>query len=364
VNQLKRIGQTLVSEFGDAPRQELIVVDIDQSARPTYAQKREGVTTGKTQKHGQKCLQWSVTFCAGEVIDQKLKEGYRHCIDDFKQRYKEAVRVLGRIDILRIDGGYFSAENLQFLTKDQLFCTKVGVKLNCVKEELKKATKHYWKRVDKHTKIFDCGFINVFPKVSQKYRLILVKGQKIKERRIPKNQRKQGKGHRSYRITHHEMIFGILTNISGNPIHVYKFYKQRQTIENYFRDSNWSFEINKLPSQRFRANEAYLWLTTIVQNALVWFKRQCLPEDWQSCSHQKIRDELINRKALVTEEASYIQINFSIYFKYKEAHDFAASRLEIMKEALDNGEPLGNSWKFTTNISLPKHLKIEAPKQK
>jgi hypothetical protein len=54
------------------------------------------------------------------------------------------------------------------------------------------------------------------------------------------------------------VIFGILTNISGNPIHVYKFYKQRQTIENYFRDSNWSFEVNKLPSQQFRANQAYL----------------------------------------------------------------------------------------------------------
>ena len=48
VNQLKRIGQHLVSEFGDASRQELIIVDIDQSARPTYANKREGATTGKT----------------------------------------------------------------------------------------------------------------------------------------------------------------------------------------------------------------------------------------------------------------------------------------------------------------------------
>jgi len=71
-----------------------------------------------------------------------------------------------------------------------------------------------------------------------------------------------------------------------------------------------------------------------------------LPKDWQSCSHQKIRDELINRKALVTEEASYIQMNFSIYFKHKEIHDFAAKRLEIIKKALDNGEPLGNDWKF------------------
>ena len=130
----------------------------------------------------------------------------------------------------RYDGGYCRSENLQLLTKDQLFCTKVGAKLKGKQEELKKATRHYWKRVDKHTKIFDCGFINLFPNISQKYRLILVKGQKIKERRIPKNQRKQGKGHRSYRITYQEVIFGILTNLSSNPIHVYKFYKQRHLM--------------------------------------------------------------------------------------------------------------------------------------
>lgn len=158
----------------------------------------------------------------------------------------------------------------------------------CVQEGLKKAEGHYWKRVDKHTKVFDCGLMNIFPKVPQKYRLILVKGLKRKVRRLPKKQRKSGKGYRSDRITYHEVIFGILTNISGHPIHIYEFYKQRQTIENYFRDSNWSFKANKLPSQKFRANQAYLWLTSIVQNALVWFQRQCLPENWQSCSYQKI----------------------------------------------------------------------------
>ncbi len=105
-------------------------------------------------------------------------------------------------------------------------------------------------RYDKHTKVFDCGFISIFPKVSQQYRLILVKGQKQQNLRYPKNQRQQGKGYRCYRITYIEIIFGILTNIEGNPILIYEFYKQRQTIENYFRDSNWYFEIGKLPSQQ------------------------------------------------------------------------------------------------------------------
>lgn len=43
--------------------------------------------------------------------------------------------------------------------------------------------------------------MDIFPELTKKYRLILVKGQKMKERRIPQKQRKQGKGYRSYRIT-------------------------------------------------------------------------------------------------------------------------------------------------------------------
>ena len=69
--------------------------------------------------------------------------------------------------------------------------------------------------------------------------------------------------------------------------------------------------------------------------------------------YQKIRDELINRKALGRYEIGYIQINFSIYFKHKEVHDFAANRLEMFKKSLDNGEPLENFWKFAVKPSLP-----------
>ena len=307
------------------------------------------------------CLQWSVAFSAGEVIDQQLKEGYRHCIDDFKERYQEALNVLGRIDILRIDGGYLSIENLQFL-KEQLFGTKASINLNSVKEGLKKSQGHYWKRVDEHTKIFDCGLMNIFPEVPNKYRLILVKSLKRKERRIPKKQRQSGKGYRSYHITYQEIILGILTNLSANPISVYKFYKQRQTIENYFRDSNWSFEVGKLPSQKFRANQAYLWLMSIIQNALLWFKHQCLPKEWQSSSYQKIRDELINHKALVTEKNSSVQINFSKYFKHKEIHNFASNKLEHMKKCIDNQEPLLRFWTFSTNLSLAEGLYKETLK--
>jgi len=357
VNQLKRIGQTLVNQFGDAPQKDIIIVDIDQSTRPTYANKREGATTGKTVKHGQKCLQWSVAFCAGEVIDQQLKEGYRHCIDDFKERYLQALQVLGRIDILRIDGGYLSAANLRLL-EDQRICTKASVNLTCVKEGLQMAQGHYWKHVDRHTKIFDCGWMRIFSDVPHQYRLILVKGQRRQEKRIPKRQRSSGRGHRCYRITYRDIIFGILTNIPGKALQIYQFYKERQRIENYFRDSYWSFETGKLPSQFFRANQAYLWFVSLVQNALVWCKRQCLPPQWQTCSYQTIRDELINRKALVREHPEFVSLNFSRYFKYPDVHHAAATRLECMKMAIEQGKPLEAYWEFSSLPSVTERFLI------
>ena len=82
-------------------------MDIDQSARLTNAQKRERVTFVQTQKKGQKCRGWSVAFCAGEVIDQERQSWVQNCIDDFKQRYQTVLRVLGRIEYHRGDGGYY-----------------------------------------------------------------------------------------------------------------------------------------------------------------------------------------------------------------------------------------------------------------
>jgi len=72
VNQHRAIGHSLIGEFGNAPHCSLIVVDIDQSVRSTYAQKREGATTGKSHTKGQNCRGWSVAFSSGEVIDHQL----------------------------------------------------------------------------------------------------------------------------------------------------------------------------------------------------------------------------------------------------------------------------------------------------
>ena len=68
--------------------------------------------------------------------------------------------------------------------------------------------------------------------------------------------------------------YGILENLafSLEPFDLFKFYHGRQTIENFFKESV-DFEVGKMPSQKERANEAYLQLTTIAENCCRWFKK-------------------------------------------------------------------------------------------
>jgi hypothetical protein len=46
----------------------------------------------------------------------------------------------------------------------------------------------------------------------------------------------------------------------------------------------------------------------------------------------------------VVEKTAYVQINFSIYFKHQEVHDFAAKTYRQMTNRLDNFDP----WRRTS----------------
>ena len=84
--------------------------------------------------------------------------------------------------------------------------------------------------------------------------------------------------------------YGLLENMafSLNPKGVYEFYHGRQTIEQFFKESTGPFQAGKMPSGKFRANEAYLQLVTIAENCCFWFKKNfCLPLGtpirWKPC---------------------------------------------------------------------------------
>jgi len=67
----------------------------------------------------------------------------------------------------------------------------------------------------------------------------------------------------------------IIHNVGGlaDARGAFEFYHQRQTIENFFKESKNPFHSGKMPSQRFRSNEAYLYFVSLAYNIFSIFKK-------------------------------------------------------------------------------------------
>ncbi len=100
-----------------------------------------------------------------------------------------------------------------------------------------------WQQVDKTTRFYDLQQAKVVSTCDHYFRVILVE----KRQRPFQNSRTKKQFHR----------YGILENLAFDltPSELFDFYHGRQTIENFFKESV-GFQAGKMPSQRFRANQA------------------------------------------------------------------------------------------------------------
>lgn len=84
----------------------------------------------------------------------------------------------------------------------------------------------------------------------------------------------------------------IVTNLSLTPYGVFTFYKNRAGLERIIRILKNDFPFGSAPTGNFAANALYAELSLLAYNLITWFKRLCLPEDWQSLTLPKLRYKL------------------------------------------------------------------------
>ncbi|HAV42772.1 TPA: hypothetical protein DCX15_01975 [bacterium] len=114
LKQLEEASNRLIHTFGESPRQDVLVVDIDSTTHSLESRKREKARVGYNKKNrGKPCYQWSVAFVRGEVVAQRLNPGNTHGTYCFKELVEAVGNNLGQsISIIRVDGGYFSGDIL------------------------------------------------------------------------------------------------------------------------------------------------------------------------------------------------------------------------------------------------------------
>ena len=84
----------------------------------------------------------------------------------------------------------------------------------------------------------------------------------------------------------------FVTNLTLQPLNLWRFYNGRAGVERIIRELKGGYHLGKIPTQHFLANESYFHLLLLAYNLVNWFKRLCLPDEFQTATLATLRNEI------------------------------------------------------------------------
>ena len=91
------------------------------------------------------------------------------------------------------------------------------------------------------------------------------------------------------------------------------------------------FGLEKLPTQKFHANWAYLLIGQLAFNLVAWFKRLVLPPGYQRVTIKTLRHRLLNLAGKLVHTARRVFLVLSDHYRYQAVWRFAIRRLNHLQ---------------------------------
>lgn len=123
----------------------------------------------------------------------------------------------------------------------------------------------------------------------------------------------------------------IVTNISMDPWHVWRFYAKRATIEKNIRELLYDYPLGKIPTDDWVANVAFFQISLFAYNIVHWFKRLCLPEEYLYATLDTVRSDFLMLPAKLTKKGSRNILVLPRDYHYREQFEAALYAIEKMK---------------------------------
>lgn len=207
-------------------------------------------------------MQWNVGFVRGEAVSQRLMAGNTHGSQSLQWIIEDVQKKLSfPISILRLDSGYMSKDTLNYVVEHRLHLC-IAARYDWIVAQGVDVNEAKWQSYDSKTRLYELGQCRVISTSEHQFRTILVEKE---QEPFPGSKSKK-------KILRYGIVEQLPFSLSKEEL--YQFYHGRQTIEQFFKESKGPFNAGKLPSQKFRGNEAYLHLVMIAENCCVLFKKK------------------------------------------------------------------------------------------
>ncbi|MEK7296208.1 MAG: IS1380 family transposase [Actinomycetota bacterium] len=110
----------------------------------------------------------------------------------------------------------------------------------------------------------------------------------------------------------------IVTNLLITPYGVFTFYQDRTGLERIIRTLKEDYPFATAPTNNFAANALYAELSLLAYNIVIWFKRLCLPEDWQSFTVGTLRHRLLLIPGIFTRTNNHSRLKLPRNSPYQD----------------------------------------------
>lgn len=114
----------------------------------------------------------------------------------------------------------------------------------------------------------------------------------------------------------HSFFVTNLTN-AFTPKNIVRSYQKRGTMENYIKEAKDGFDLDRMSSHSFSANEARMMLSLFAYNLTNWMRTFCFPERQKSMQIQTIRTRLLKvaSKLVKSGRSSYFKLASSFVYQ-------------------------------------------------
>jgi hypothetical protein len=101
----------------------------------------------------------------------------------------------------------------------------------------------------------------------------------------------------------------------------------RCRMENLIKEHKRDFGFEKMPTQRFHANWAWLLISQLAWNVMAWFKRCCLPVSCQTMTLATLRHRLLNVAGKIVHHGRQLFLVLSDANLFQDWWSFALKQL-------------------------------------
>ena len=303
-------------------------LDFDSTARTLYGN-QEGVLKGYNPHHpGKKsyhpliCTEAHFQDCLGG----ELRYGNVHTAEGVSTMLNTVLAILPssvRTIRVRADAGFYDGDFIQQLCENRVEFAVVAHMTAPLKRRVPAL------RYAKINPVYSTAEFQYQPHGwKQKHRFVVLREQ-LTEKRDAQLTLFKAKAY-AYHV--------IVTNLSLTPYGVFTFYEDRSAMERTVRTLKEDYPFATAPTGNFAANALYAELSLLAYNIVIWFRRLCLPGDWQSYTVATLRHRLLLIPGIFTRTGNRPVLKLPKNNPHQHTFLYAQECIKKLKSVVQSGQ--------------------------